>query len=344
MSDLINPHDRFFKDLLSRPDAATDFLTNYLPPEIAASLDLSAPEMVKDSFIDEELRQHFSDLLYRVSLKRGGDALVYILFEHKSNPDEWVALQLLRYEVRIWEIERRNGAEKLPLIFPLVFYHGREKWNVARQFSALFAKEDLDEFRKYLPEFEHYLCDFSIHGGLELKGGALLQVGLSILRHIYSKDLRKRLAGIFILLSLHAGEQIAIEYLMTILFYISAAAAYPPTETELQESLSTAFPEKEGELMKSFAETWIEEGREEGRKEGRKEGLEEGLEEGRRQGVAATVLRQIHHRFGILDAETTDRIRVLPLERLEQLGDALLDFTSRDDLTAWLLEHSSNET
>jgi predicted transposase YdaD len=41
-------------------------------------LDLSAPEMVKDSFIDEELRQHFSDLLYRVNLKRGGDALVCV--------------------------------------------------------------------------------------------------------------------------------------------------------------------------------------------------------------------------------------------------------------------------
>jgi predicted transposase/invertase (TIGR01784 family) len=110
MSDLINPHDRFFKDLLSRPKAATDFLSNYLPPEIAAPLDLSAPEIVKDSFIDEELRQHFSDLLYRVNLKSGGDALVYILFEHKSGPDEWVAFQLLRYEVRIWESERRNGA------------------------------------------------------------------------------------------------------------------------------------------------------------------------------------------------------------------------------------------
>jgi hypothetical protein len=56
--------------------------------------------------------------------------------------------------------------------------------------------------------------------------------------------------------------------------------------------------------------------------------------------VAATVLRQIHRRFGILDAETSDRIRVLPLEKLEQLSEELLNFTSRDDLTTWLIEHS----
>ena len=56
--------------------------------------------------------------------------------------------------------------------------------------------------------------------------------------------------------------------------------------------------------------------------------------------MAATVLRLIHRRFGILESETNDRICALPLETLEQLGDALLDFTSRDDLTAWLLGHS----
>ncbi|HEX5083364.1 MAG TPA: Rpn family recombination-promoting nuclease/putative transposase [Blastocatellia bacterium] len=131
MSDLINPHDRFFKDLLSRQETAVDFLSNYLPSEIVAALDLTAPEMVKDSFIDEELRQHFSDLLYRVNLKRGGDALVYILFEHKSSPDEWVAFQLLRYEVRIWESERRNGAEKLPMISRWFFITG-EKSGMSR--------------------------------------------------------------------------------------------------------------------------------------------------------------------------------------------------------------------
>src|SRR5215813_2862601 len=111
MTDLTNPHDRFFKELLARPETATDFLVNYLPPEIVALLDLSVPELAKDSFIDEELRQHFSDLLYRVKLRSGDDAFVYILFEHKSTPDGWTAFQLLRYEVRIWETERRNGVE-----------------------------------------------------------------------------------------------------------------------------------------------------------------------------------------------------------------------------------------
>lgn len=84
--------------------------------------------------------------------------------------------------------------------------------------------------------------------------------------------------------------------------------------------------------MQSFAETWLEEGRKEGR------------EEGRRQALEAIALRLIHRRFGILETETTDRIRLLPLERLEQFIEELPNFTSRDDLTAWLLEHAPDET
>ncbi len=63
MSEIANPHDSFFKDLLARPEVATDFLANYLPPEVAAELDVTAPELAKDSFVDAELQPHLSDLL-----------------------------------------------------------------------------------------------------------------------------------------------------------------------------------------------------------------------------------------------------------------------------------------
>ncbi|MGH9802003.1 MAG: Rpn family recombination-promoting nuclease/putative transposase, partial [Blastocatellia bacterium] len=92
-----NPHDRFFKELFSETEIAVDFVEHYLPQEIVAAIDLTTLEIVKDSFVDEELRQYFSDLLLRVKLKNGGEAFIYILLEHKSTPDEFVALQLFLY-------------------------------------------------------------------------------------------------------------------------------------------------------------------------------------------------------------------------------------------------------
>ena len=45
------------------------------------------PEQVLGSFVDEELRQHHSDVLFRVRLKTGSDAFAYVLLEHKSSSD-----------------------------------------------------------------------------------------------------------------------------------------------------------------------------------------------------------------------------------------------------------------
>jgi len=50
MTEISNPHDRFFKDVLSRREAARDFVLHYLPAEVAKLLDVESLEVSKDSF------------------------------------------------------------------------------------------------------------------------------------------------------------------------------------------------------------------------------------------------------------------------------------------------------
>jgi predicted transposase YdaD len=73
--------------------------------------------------------------------------------------------------------------------------------------------------------------------------------------------------------------------------------------------------------------------------------LAEGRLEGRQQGEALgevkATLRLLNHRCGPLSPATTARIQALPLEQLEALGLALLDFTGADDLAAWLEVHAA---
>ena len=49
------PHDKFFKELMSRKKSALDFLRYYLPEEIVNQLDLPTLSISKDSFVDKEL-------------------------------------------------------------------------------------------------------------------------------------------------------------------------------------------------------------------------------------------------------------------------------------------------
>ncbi len=73
-----------------------------------------------------------------------------------------------------------------------------------------------------------------------------------------------------------------------------------------------------------------------GRQEGRLEGRQEGLHEGRQEGELDLALRLLHRRCGQLSPEQLARIRALPLERIEALGEALLEFRDPNDLEAWL--------
>jgi hypothetical protein len=47
-------------------------------------------------------------------------------------------------------------------------------------------------------------------------------------------------------------------------------------------------------------------------------------------------LRLLNRRVGNVSLEVEERVKILPLLRLEELHDAALDFTLIDDLLAWL--------
>ncbi|MFN6499806.1 MAG: Rpn family recombination-promoting nuclease/putative transposase [Nostoc sp. DedQUE01] len=59
-------------------------------------------------------------------------------------------------------------------------------------------------------------------------------------------------------------------------------------------------------------------------------------EEGREVEARSLVLRQLTRRVGELPQQVREYIQILCLEQLENLGEALLDFTSMADLQAWL--------
>ncbi len=65
---------------------------------------------------------------------------------------------------------------------------------------------------------------------------------------------------------------------------------------------------------------------------------ESGKAQGRREEAVSLILRLLNRRLGEISSTLSQQIRELSLEQLETLGEALLDFTSLTDLTAWLSE------
>jgi flagellar biosynthesis/type III secretory pathway protein FliH len=69
---------------------------------------------------------------------------------------------------------------------------------------------------------------------------------------------------------------------------------------------------------------------------GIQEGRQAGRQEGRQEGESSLVLRLLKRRLGGLSPETEAQIVALSLTRLEELGEALLDFSKLSDLSDWL--------
>jgi len=73
---------------------------------------------------------------------------------------------------------------------------------------------------------------------------------------------------------------------------------------------------------------------------GREEGREQGREEGRKQGQIELIMRLLNRRFGEVNPDIQARISELSIDKLEDLTEALLDFSNAEDLTAWLQANS----
>lgn len=75
------------------------------------------------------------------------------------------------------------------------------------------------------------------------------------------------------------------------------------------------------------------------REDGLLEGRQLGLLEGRKDEALSLLTRLLIRRIGPIAPETREQIQTLSVEELEDLGEALLDFSEASDLTNWLNEH-----
>ncbi|WP_145572727.1 Rpn family recombination-promoting nuclease/putative transposase [Yersinia mollaretii] len=117
------PHDAIFKQFLTHQQTARDFLEIHLPSEFRKICDLNTLQLESGSFIENDLRAYYSDVLYSLKTQTH-DGYVYALIEHQSSPDKHMAFRLMRYAIAAMQRHLDAGNDQLPLVIPILFYHG----------------------------------------------------------------------------------------------------------------------------------------------------------------------------------------------------------------------------
>ena len=72
------------------------------------------------------------------------------------------------------------------------------------------------------------------------------------------------------------------------------------------------------------------------KRQGLEQGLGQGLERGLEQGQRSLIIRQLESKIGQIPADTKSQINQLSFAQLEQLGEALLNFSTLSNLTHFL--------
>lgn len=157
-------HDATFKKVFEQKEIAINVIENNLPAEVIKLLDMDSLEKLDGSFINEELKENFADIIYKVKINQK-ECYIVLLLEHKSQPDKLTAFQVARYIIELWSKEISAGKKEISVVIPIVIYHGKNKWRYETNIRELIP--NFNELPDYivdkLPVLEYELINVATH-------------------------------------------------------------------------------------------------------------------------------------------------------------------------------------
>ena len=196
-------HDEFCKNNLRDLDKARKFLKLTFKPEIIDLLDLERLKLSQESFLDEDLKKLYGDVLYQVPIKNSDEnIIVFVLIEQKTENDKWAIFQLAKYIIRIWDKELQKAKDekrladfKLPTVIPLIFHHGEFKFTASTE--LIKQVRVLEGLEQYTLNMKSFLFDVTPLGEKDLPEDLELCVLIMVLQAVFSEDVVARLLAIY---------------------------------------------------------------------------------------------------------------------------------------------------
>ena len=310
-------HDRLFKELLTT--FFGDFLRLFVP-DLAAEVVLESVEPLPKEFFNDlaDGRRWHIDILARLNTRAplagaAGASLVFVHVENQASREPEFARRLFHYFIR------------------LVARHGEAVYPVGLFSYDSPGPVEPSGYEITLPGLDVMRFRFQVIQLARLRWRDFLDRPNPVAAALMSKvqiaegdQPRVKAACLRMLAGLGLDE--ARTHLVSG-FVDSYLRLDEAGETLFRSEIASADPE-EGARVMEIVTSWQLKGREEGRSLGRVEAM------------LRVVEKQLAHRLGTLPPAVADRIRALPVEALEELAEALLEFESASDLDRWLSAHA----
>jgi predicted transposase/invertase (TIGR01784 family) len=321
-----------FKAAFDTPEQAVGLFKQLLPSSITEALAWDTLTRESGTFIDPELRNRQSDLLFSVQLAHRGSAdpketvLLYLLLEHQSSNDLDMLLRMLEYLVRIWKRYRKVNKGPLPVIIPTLISNAPGGWSAPTTFHELFDLHlgTIPGLAKLVPNFTLLLEDLTLVDDDELLSWMLLPAASLILKALRDgrhkekllRNLDKWRARVHEILAAPGGREY-IEQWLQYIWLVTPDLDFDDLHAKILHQL----PETK-EVTMTFAERLREQGRAEGEAKGRAE-------------TRVQVLTKLMAlKFGALSDEHTARIAAATEHQLDAYIERILTARTPEALFA----------
>ncbi len=296
--------DKLFKILIRFPTLFRA-LIEWILPKLAPLIDFSYIEFIDKERISLDGQKRDGDVLVKTRFVRHEGTAFLFHLENQGQVRKDLPDRMLEYTA----LDRREcGMDVYPIVLVTCHWPNVEQLSpVVSDFPnkrVLFFHYDIVVLEKMLA-WEHVgatnPATLALTGGMKVEEDRKAELAVSFLGS---------LAGI----TLSAEENDVITA-----FFFGHLRLTVEQRLQMEEQLVTLEPAQKEKIMvltNPFVEI--------------------GIEKGRLQGEAGLVLRQLRRRFGAIDTEHEAKVKSLPVEQLEDLGDALLSFQTVQDLSAWL--------
>ncbi len=330
---LISPHDTYVYKTLSDPTLAAAEFKHVLGKKIADEIDWDNLEQDTNRFSDENLDNHYTDLLFKTTL-RGRPIKLRLLLEHSSHAKPFELLQTLRYQVQQWEREAQqkkdpaDGNQRLTPIITIILHHSEPGWRGRTRFMDYFGLDDelADLLRPFVVDFGIVLDDISkVNTEVLIQRPVPPDVQVMLFALRYGRTGRKileelpKIAPVIDELLQQPQGKLALK---VFLLYVKAVAKVSEADvgTTLQERIEES--RLAHEMLALYREF----------EEGEKRGKREGKREGKLEGERSVLERLLTQRFGTLTPATIARLESATLTELEAMTLRILTAASVDEV------------
>ncbi len=314
-------HDRLFKATFKDKELAAAEFRALLPKALVDMLDFDNMVIEESMFVDDDLKSRQCDILYRIPLFAGGEAFIWLLFEHQSRNQKFMGLKFLGYMVAIWERWRKDhkDAEALPIIIPLVLQHDPAGWKAPTKFSDLYQGPAalVEALRPFIVDFEYIIDDLTKAQDQELidrPGPPAMPVTLLTLKA--RADIEPRhynlLTRAFTALAAAGKDEI-----------VRAILRYSALAAKDGEPIAVTAAADADEGYRRIAMSYAEQLRREGNVQAKAEGKAEGRK--------AVMVSQIGLKFGAPGPATIERINKGSEEDLDRWTERILTATGLEE-------------